>query len=479
MVSQAIRDDASMTLPLALILGLLGAGVALSAFLILGKAVSTWPARPAMRGGRDANRLTLCVFIVTLLLPLLMFKVSPVVNCIDTIGQYYQAETGEYNDWHPVLHTLLYFGIPVLAGHGIGLATCLQILYFSLAFTYLIRVLYEEGCPRLLIALTLAYVLANPIALYFLIHPWKDVAFATFAAVLMAYYIRILSSKGQWLESKANALLFSIIAVACAYMRHNAILLVAPLVAIVLLRMSSSRKARAWVLSSILALFIAVEALYCSMGITVPPRRTVETVGLPMTVLCNVMKERPEALPLETRQLMYSFAAPEAYENDYTAGEFNAIKAAETIDLDKADEMTRGDALRYLWQCLRYAPRESVDALAKLTCQVWGFADLSESVRGLLSDRPGFFPMLYKIIRGVFSYGLVIWIMLAVGLLLLSRGRSSIIHALPLLCYDFGTMLLLSGSDARFFFPTFPLWAPVVYVMLRDATDFKGGRETL
>ena len=41
------------------------------------------------------------------------------------------------------------------------------------------------------------------------------------------------------------------------------------------------------------------------------------------------------------------------------------------------------------------------------------------------------------------------------------------VHALPILCYNFGTSLLLTGYDYRFFYYTYPVFLPFIFLILR------------
>lgn len=41
------------------------------------------------------------------------------------------------------------------------------------------------------------------------------------------------------------------------------------------------------------------------------------------------------------------------------------------------------------------------------------------------------------------------------------------VHALPILCYNFGTALLLTGFDFRFFYYTYPVFLPFIFLILR------------
>ncbi len=82
-------------------------------------------------------------FAVTALLALFAIAVYYIVFfpgtfSPDSLSQLKQARTGVYSDWHPFIHTLLFFTLPMklLGGSG-GYIVLLQIMWFSLALGYL------------------------------------------------------------------------------------------------------------------------------------------------------------------------------------------------------------------------------------------------------------------------------------------------------------------------------------------------------
>ena len=54
--------------------------------------------------------------------------------------------------------------------------------------------------------------------------------------------------------------------------------------------------------------------------------------------------------------------------------------------MDVIDGMSYGDVLKYTLQCFRYAPGESIEALAKLTDQVWGITGSEEPKSPFIDD---------------------------------------------------------------------------------------------
>lgn len=404
----------------------------------------------------------------------------------DPLWQYRQATGMEpYNDWHPVLHTLIFYTLPLKTGFNLGVIMLAQLGYFSLAFGYLTYVLCRNGCPKAFLAVICAYVWLDPYLTAYLMYPIKDCGMTIFAIVLMAYYIQTVCSDGAWLERRLNAVLFAAMAVLCAFMRHNAVLFVAPLVLIALFCYLKNKKKRALIITVIAVCFVLIKLLYAAIDVEKPVQRKLESIGLPMTVMCNVMQKCPEVLPEETREVMYRIASAEVYENDYTDC-FNSIKWNWKSDLLYVDTLSYGQVIKYTWQCFTRAPKESFEAVAKLTNLVWAVeiddvrtpVAIYENPFGVVS-RP--LPVFQRLVDQLWdflstglcnalfgSYGLELLAMLVVGLVLLAAGRVSIVHILPFFCYDFGTMLLLAGRDHRFFMYQLPLWLPLIFLMLRD-----------
>ncbi len=209
-------------------------------------------------------------------------------------------------------------------------------------------------------------------------------------------------------------------------------------------------------------LVLLVEGIYVIVKVEAPGDRIVETVGLPATVWCSVMQEDPSALPEETQEVFYEITTKETYENIYDINEgFNSIKWADATNLDIIDQMSYADVIKYTAQCFYYAPKASIRGLSKLTVMVWGTKiDISENNVNIT--------LVSSLMRVVKSCGFLTFVLLAYGMYLFAKNRLSFVYCIPLLCYNFGTMLLLSGLDFRFFCIAHVLCFPVLYLMYKD-----------
>lgn len=408
----------------------------------------------------------------------------------DTISQYAQAIGMEhYNDWHPVLHTLLFFTLPLLTGHHLGLIVFLQIVYFSIAFGYLSYVMYRNGCSVLFLTIAIIYTCVNPFMASYMMYPWKDIAFTIFSILLFAYYIQIICSKGTWLSQSKNCLAFSATVILCATMRHNAILFVFPLTVIALCH--TKRKTLYTVILSLLLFIGSFGMIHLMLHVDNPDSRITETSGLPITVWCNVMKNNPNALPTETREVLYTLADQETYESEYVTGDFNSIKWSENFNTSAINNMSYKDILKYTAQCFIYAPKESLQAVATLTELVWGINGSDSPVEVTVTSNPfgisqSSFPVVHDLVSQMKSFfcigigktlfgshGLKLLILLLLSCVLAINRKISFIHIIPLICYNFGTMLLLSGRDYRFFLFNIPLLFPYIFLMLKEQREFK------
>ncbi|MCD8326427.1 MAG: hypothetical protein LUC90_07025 [Lachnospiraceae bacterium] len=402
------------------------------------------------------------------------------------------GETG-YNDWHPVLHTLLFMTIPLKIVNHYGFIIFLQLLYLCLAFTYLLFVLYQNGGSRFFLAGLCLYILINPFLFTYSVYAMKDIAMMIFAIVLVSYYIQIICTKGSWLCKKRNVFLFAAAVILCSYMRHNAILFTAPLVLITMIYLLHfrHRKSCIAILLSIALLFMCVKGLYACLDVQQPWYRKLEKIGVPLSVWSNVIYSNPSALPEETREFIYQLIPADLEEMYSVDAGFNSIKSMDLVDYGSIDAISYRDVLKVTWQCFQYAPQETLEALAKLCDIVWevdvpvspmdvSIIDNDYGVQSQPVSGASVFVSQLKMLFGsgllgtlLGSIGFELLIFVILGAVFFSRNRMAVLHLIPFFCYDFGTMLLLTGRDYRFFLFNIPLWIPVIFLMFKDNLEFK------
>lgn len=457
---------------LILVSGLLGAFITymvlkfLSPFLMANKDDKNKNKNKVVEYKTKKIKYGLVIAIITFIIFAAYWRIQYNVDFSPDIYNQYSQAIGEkaYNDWHPVLHTIMFFTIPSKICNNLHFISFMQIIYFSIAFGYLMKVLNKNSCPKIIQVLSCLVTWFHPFMYKYIIFPWKDMAFMIFAIVVFAYYIEIICSKGKWLkDSRVNCFLFALFIVLCSFMRHNAILFTLPLLVIALTYIINDGKKVAYILASIILLITTVKCGYKLLNVEKPGSRTIETVGLPLTVWSNVAMKNMDAMPAEFKEFMYKMAPSEVYRK-YDVGSFNSIKYDNEIALEVIEELSYGQVLKMTIDCFRYAPIESFEALSKLTNIVWGFDVVDKFPTNSVSN-------LIK--RFTQNVGIELLSIAIIGCLLMYNGRKSFIHLIPLFCYNFGTMLLLTGNDFRFFLFTVPLWFATIFIMLKDESKFK------
>lgn len=421
------------------------------------------------------------LFFFTSLIWFLAYSPGGLSN--DSFTQLLQVESGSYNDWHPVLHTILAFTIPLkLFGSVESIAVC-QIAIFSLAMGYMVETIVELLGKKWGLA-ALCLLLFNPFVFDELMYPWKDVAFAITAVLVATTVARIIFIKNE--ISYFQICFVAICLGVATFLRHNALLFTIPLI----LSLWFYFERKAWlVLVAIFSIFVFVVKVpfYSLIGVEAPDKRAEEMVGLPLTVLGNVMKETPSALDEETFDFMSKIAPQEKWVSDYLVGNFNAIKWKD-IDLAGVDEVGAGRVLLYSIRAIIRAPRASLDSAFSATQVVYGLENVvgysvvpevldsnpkgivasgSESLRNVINAYRSLFQ---NSVLKYFGYiGTTILVMLFFIFGMDHRkgiGWKRFLLCFPIILYDFGTMLFLSGPELRFFYVNYLIYPLVVAIAI-------------
>lgn len=407
----------------------------------------------------------------------------------DSIWQYQQATTNYYSDWHPVWHTLLFFSFPLALTGKTASIVFFQMIYFSLILGYFTLSIYQfSNCKAAIISL--GYILLNPYTGCIIMYPWKDVAMAIVILWSMVCITKIYYTNGQWGLKKGRIVLLAVLLANATLFRHNAVLFTVPMILVLFFQL----KRRKWLELLILffaCIFMIKVPIYSSLKVEKPGQRRLETMGLPLTVIANVTKEHPELLNEKTSAFVYQMASQEDWEEKYICGDFNKIKYY--MDASIIDETSTLDILSMMLNCFKIAPQSSYEALFMLTDMVYAVegpirGDFSPEISNndfeivykgneMLRD----FLLLYKkiVASTVFKYiqyiGLSILIMI---IFILNKSDlknwndwKRILLCMPIFTYNFGTMLLLTSPDSRFFYVSYLVCPLVVLIMLKDREE--------
>lgn len=416
------------------------------------------------------------VFLTTIAVMLLYYLAYyPGGLCSDTFNQWYQVDKGFLLDWHPAIHTILFLKFPSLLCNRLAFANLMQIFWLGLSMAYLGLVMDSWGIKKKWIWATLAIGIINPASSITLSFTWKDTAMTIFMVVLAGQMIEIVFSDGEWLTKWYCSLSFGVFGALVALVRHNAILLVAPLMLLVIVIYWSKVRYYCFV-SGVWTLVIAAGIkgpLYQRLDVQKHPQVSAEMLGVPMTILANVLVHEPTSLDVEARKFLYRIGSQELWETTYQEGSWNSAKwMGDDISNDVIEEEGTLNILRYTWHAIQKEPYYSYRAVVKLFEVVWKplgnkvtwayDIEVSHNMYGYeisgvswLQEILDGFRMIT--VEGIFFttwgwyIGFFILLLLFAGISRIGFEWRKILLWIPILCYDFGTALVLCGQDFRFF----------------------------
>lgn len=388
----------------------------------------------------------------------------------DNIDQLRQITSHKFADWHPYLHTLVLWAIYQIH-NSYGFIIFAQIFIFSLACGYLILTLAKHGFPRWGILLSLLYIILNPQNQQLMLFATKDHGVTIGMLCLVSMMINIIFSNGLWIKKQKNLIAFACCVTLITFFRHNAIFLTFPILILAPLIFTAVRKQ---MLISIGICFV----MMCYLKFILPSQLNVirtsgqeygECLGIPLTTILNVRKLSPNKLNEEADLFLDQFTNQEFFERNYRLGSYNSIKwERETIEAVSKTNLRQ--VLNIFYTTIENAPLESIQAIAQLTRIVWDIRGninllmgsyIHENGLGIVRSKR-FEESFNKLTRIQIDFNLSIHYFFNLGFLILililfsyfsypARGGQIFWLVIPILLHNFGTMLLLSGEDLRYF----------------------------
>jgi hypothetical protein len=149
----------------------------------------------------------------------------PAIMGSDVVDQWGQMMSFQINDAHPAAHTL-YFWVLTRLWNNPAIVALFQIIAFSLVVGKILDFFEQKGAPKFLLWVIAILFCANPLNAINIISLWKDTLFSLFFLIVFYFMLKIVWSKGVWLNSVKNIILFTLTLLGLSLIRHNGILVV-------------------------------------------------------------------------------------------------------------------------------------------------------------------------------------------------------------------------------------------------------------
>jgi len=405
----------------------------------------------------------------------------------DVSNQWRQVHSGEYNNWHPLFHTLIMWLLTRIVDHY-SFMVLLQIVAFAGLLSYLTATLHRVGVPWWLALIVHTVVAASLPVRNTLMYFGKDSAMTLGILGLTIQAVRILYTRGEWLQKPLHVIVLGLTLAYTTLLRVNALFFTVPFVLCILLVYRSFwKKTAIAIVSMALALAVVQGPVFGALDVVYPKNTVEESIGLPMTVLCDTRKMDPQALDTETRLFLNKLAPSKVWRESYVMHNYNSIKF--TFPRELIAEHSAGEILGMAACAARNAPRTAFAAFNGLTDLVWdvtgkgegyqtvGNSGEIESARYPSAGLNRLGKAFCRIWEAPMEWGILAWLtenigvqlalLLVVTLWALYRhGVETLLMAVPTLLYDLGTMMLLASNDARFFHFSMTIALPCMLALL-------------
>ncbi|MNC04355.1 hypothetical protein D3C75_517920 [compost metagenome] len=142
----------------------------------------------------------------------------------DSLDQWSQTITHNFNDWHPVAHTW-FIMLTTLFWKSPAAFVIAQITIISLIIGYICYSFEKAGVKKLYIYISLAFLTLIPVNGIFSIILWKDVLYSSMLCLLTVILFNVINTGGDWLQSKINIGVFMVSSLGLSLFRHNGVLI--------------------------------------------------------------------------------------------------------------------------------------------------------------------------------------------------------------------------------------------------------------
>lgn len=406
---------------------------------------------------------------------------------LDAYGQWMQAH-GElpYSDWHPIFSTLL-IQLAVSVVDRFEFYILIQLLLFSLSAALLLNALEASGVDHRALLCVACFIGLNPAVGLNSICMTKDVQFTILTLLLTACFIRIVATRGDWLNRASNLIYLGLLCAFTLLVRHNGSLFVVPGVLILLLTYKSKALKIGFVCLLAVTILLIVK-LPVSRALAVEPHENVvgEAVGIPMGIMVNALVNDPENIPEDVHAFLNEIASDSEWESHYFVGEWDSCKwEFGGPELLKGVSLTQ--ILCYTWKTVLACPQAAYESFRVNTQIVWEpFRTnpdwipedyIAPNDVGITHAPVSTIQTIMKAVQAVSMFPVlscVFWntgfhiavILLAFCLCHRRIETEKTLLFLPLLVYDLGTMLLLAGPNQRYFYCNAVLYLPVTLFLL-------------
>ena len=411
------------------------------------------------------RELFIYFFIIVVGLGFSLSIFYPALMSPDSYSQWEQAQTNIYSNWHPTVHTLLFFKLPSLIYNGSISCSVFQLVFIGsilLYFTYFLRKRFLNIKQTIFVLLL---IVLNPITLKLSMYLWKDIAFSWTMFLGTLFVINIVLTKGVWLDKISNKFLFVLMCLGVMLFRHNGIVSIGLLLLLMMIIYRDKWKTFLFLLLGLFAFrFILYGPIYNSLGIDKTGGKS-EMMGVVSSQIAY-MYHNNDITDKDDVMLLTELAPKDKWEEKYNPLSFNVLKW-DTDFNNWADKNFSKIMKLWLKNGVRH-PKDFIIGYINITSPIWNikddyeFRDTTINNNYSIVAKSGYkYNQFCDVISHnplkyiLFNFGLSLFVIVFSFLLVIKKAKTNFDKYLPFVLVLSNTlviMFLITGGEVRFIY---------------------------
>ncbi len=438
------------------------------------------------------NKKEIFIYFLVIFFSFLIYYLAfyPGGTSPDVLNQWKQVITNSYNDWHPFIHTLLFFKLPSLITQNITVTVLFQIVFISIILTFTLYLLRKLGFSKKIMFIFIILFMLNPENGRMATMPWKDIPYSYMILTLTVMLMHIVKTNGAWLKENKNLIMLAIFSFLMIMFRHNGILCFIPLFLSIILFYKEKRKLVSVIFIGILVFkFILTGPIYGLIGVGNHSATFSESMGIPNNQIAYIVVNNGY-ITEEQMKTFNKFGDVDSWKTYFHPTSFNDIKYYAIYNRKFAEE-NKTEYLKFYLALVKQNTGMAIKSYIYVTSPIWSLKYISQGTykesflldnslpskisKALNDNINNYETWLQKlgIANIFFSYGASLFIIMFSLLLITLKSKFYLKKHLPYILVIFNTIaisLLITGGELRFVYCNILCVIPIILYGLTNIT---------
>lgn len=425
---------------------------------------------------RKINWSSLLILLLSLIVPttvfiLFLIALFPGNMTVDSVEQWQQIITYKFNDWHPVMHTVFNLVMSKI-WNSPAMVVLAQIVIMVAVYFWGIKTMERLGVSKIILAIAILFFSFYPANGFMIVTLWKDILYSIMLMWMTIILVNVVFTKGKWIESKVNLVIFCINSLGVMFFRHNGILTFLAVVAV--LCIFYIKNIRSWAILgiSVFAIYFAVTGpIFNLMGVT--RGVSTEAMGIPMQMVAAVI-QKDGVMTQEQKDYFFKVLPEGVWKEKYHPYITNPLKFDKSFNY-RVLVNNKGELIKKWLEVVKQNPEITTEAYLKHTSMIWRIYPMKDSFTytttpGIIDNDIGLkqtiiSEKLTNNILELFHYSKdndtnlvrfwrpAVWLYLSIlaGIIIAFKlGYKSLILLVPLLSNSAAFMIATPSSDYRY-----------------------------